>query len=204
MASRPEPSDLADKQPGGALSATPGDSNNQPKRPNNSNAKGKASTGNSTSGFRGDTEKMKGFVFELPTKDSQMTDTLDMLKRYVRTMYTSAPAMGTLFLQTPTAPAVKKPPAKPVPTGEPDKPGGPNELTDFDKELFKEHVRSYRKKVEVLERDLIAFFSVIFGQCGHTLRAELRSQAGFAEAELNSDCLPLDPRRDPGSPHSLR
>ena len=133
---------------------------------------------------------MKGFVFELPTKDSQMTDTLDMLKRYVRTTYTSAPAMGTLFLRIPTAPAVKKPPAKPVPTGEPDKPGGPNELTDFDKELFKEHVRSYGKKVEVLERDLIAFFfSVIFGQCGHTLRAELRSQAGFAEAELNGDCL---------------
>ena len=170
MTSRHEPTDLGGKQPGGAPSTPPEDSNNQPKRPTNNNPKGKGNTaGNSISNFRGDTEKMKGFVFELPTRDSQMTDTLDMLKRYVRTTYTSAPAMGTLFLRVPTAPAVKKPSAKPVPTGEPDKPGGPNTLTDFDKELFKEHVRSYGKKVEVLERDLIAFFSVIFGQCGHTL-----------------------------------
>ena len=36
---------------------------------------------------------------------------------------------------------------------------------------------------------MISFFSVVFGQCGHTLRAKLRSQAGFAEAELSSDCL---------------
>ena len=106
MASRPEPTDLGGKQPGGAPSGPPKDNNNQPKRPTNNNAKGKGGTGNSTSGFRGDTEKMKGFVFELPTRDSQMTDTLDMLKRYVRTTYTSAPAMGTLFLRVPTAPAV--------------------------------------------------------------------------------------------------
>ena len=166
----------------------PEEANSQTKRQNN-NQKGKPGTGNSSTGFRGDTEKMKGFVFELPARDSQMTDTLDMLKRYVRTTYTSAPAMGTLFLHVPTAPTVKKPASKPVPTGEPEKEGGPPTLTDFDTELFKERVRSYGKKVELLERELISFFSVIFGQCGHTLRAELRSLAGFAEAELNGDCL---------------
>ena len=188
MASRPEPTDTNEKQPSGTPSGSPKDANNQPRRPGN-NQKGKTGSGNSHAGFRGDTEKMKGFVFELPTRDSQMTDTLDMLKRYVRTTYTSAPAMGTLFLRVPVAPEIKRPAPKPVPTGEPEKRGGPATLTDFDTELFKEQVRSYGKKVEGLERDMISFFSVVFGQCGHTLRAELRSQEGFAQAELDGDCL---------------
>ena len=169
MSSKPEPSDLERKQPSGTPSGSSEDGNNQPRRPGNNNQKGKTGSGNGHTGFRGDTEKMKGFVFELLTRDSQMTDTLDMLKHYVRTTYTSAPAMGTLFLCVPTAPAIKKPAPKPVPTGEPEKEGGPATLTDFDTELFKEQVWSYGKKVEGLERDMISFFSVIFGQCGHTL-----------------------------------
>ena len=149
MASRPEPTDTNEKQPSGTLSGPPKDANNQPCRPGN-NQKGKTGSGNSHAGFRGDTEKMKGFVFELTTRDSQMTDTLDMLKQYVRTTYTSAPVMGTLFLRVPVAPVIKRPAAKPVPMGEPEKEGGPATLTDFDTELFKEQVRSYGKRLRAL------------------------------------------------------
>lgn len=188
MTNKSELSDLGGKQPSGNPPGQPKGANNQARRQNNSQ-KGKPRTRNSSTGFCGDTEKMKGFVFELPLRDSQMTDTLDMLKCYVCTTYTSAPAMGTLFLQVPTAPTVKKLASKLVPMGEPVTKGSPPTLTDFDTELFKEHIQSYGKKVELLERELISFFSVIFGQCGHTLCAELCSLAGFAEAELKGDCL---------------
>ena len=176
------------KQPGGNPSGPPSEGST-PRRTNNNSDKKKGETGNSTTGFRGDTEKMKGFVFELPTCDSQMTDTIDMLKRYARLTYTSAPSMGSLFLRVPKQPEIKKPGAKPIPTGEPEKRGGPPTITVFDTELFKVEVSNYGKEVRGLERDLIAFFSVIFGQCSPSLRAELRSQDGFDEAELKGDCL---------------
>ena len=180
--------DTDNKQPGGTPPG-PASEGGPPRRTNNNNDKRKGETGNSTTGFRGNTEKMKGFVFELPTRNNQMTDTIDMLKRYARMTYVSAPSMGSLFLRVPKQPEIKRPGAKPIPTGEPEKEGGPPTITVFDTEIFKVEVSTYGKEVRGLERDLIAFFSVIFGQCSPSLRAELRSQDGFAEAELKGDCL---------------
>lgn len=72
------------------------DGNN--KKQNNNPQKGKANTsGNSGTGFCSDTEKMCRYVFEVPPRNSQMSDTLDVLKRYVQSNYKSAPLMCTLF-----------------------------------------------------------------------------------------------------------
>ena len=158
------------------------------RRPNNNNTRGRAS-GNGTGNFRGETDKMRGFVFELPAKNSQLTETLDMLKRYVRLTYDSSPIMACLFSRKATNPKVTVPPKQPVPTGEPSTPNGDATLTEFDKEIFRDQVRSYRKEVRELKRDLVSLFSVVFGQCNPSLRAELRSQTKFAESELDGDCV---------------
>ena len=110
--------------------------------PTSTNTKNKANmSGNSGTGFRGDAEKMRGYVFEVPPRNSQMSDTLDMLKRYVRSNYKSAPLLCTLFATKPTKPAVEKPSDSAVPTGAPTTKGGQPVLTDFDKEIYKEPSR---------------------------------------------------------------
>ena len=105
------------------------------RRTGNNNNRGRAS-GNGTGTFRGETEKMRGFVFELPARNSQLTETLDMLKHYVRLTYDSSPIMACLFSRTATKPEVTVPPKQPVPTGEPATPNSDATLTEFDKEIF--------------------------------------------------------------------
>ena len=110
-------------------------------------------SGNGTNGFRGDTDKMRGYVFEVPPRNSQLSDTLDMLKRYVRFTYKSAPIMCSLFAIKPTKPAVQKPAASAIPTGAPATKGGAAVLTDFDREIYREQVKSYRQELLDLNRN---------------------------------------------------
>ena len=163
---------------------------NNHQTPAQTNTKNKANmSGNSGTGFRGDTEKMRGYVFEVPPRSSQMSDTLDMLKRYVRSNYKSAPLLCTLFATKPTKPVVKKPSDSAVPTGAPTTKDGKPVLTDFDKEIYKETVKGYLTECKDLERDMVSLFSVIFGQCNKQLRAQLLSQDEFHTHELGGDCL---------------
>ena len=132
---------------------------------------------------------MRGYVFEVPPRNSQLSDTLDMLKRYVRFTYKSAPIMCSLFATKPTKPAVKKPAASAVPTGALSTKGGNPVLTDFDREIYREQVKSYRQELLDLDRNMVSLFSVIFGQCNQQLRAQLLSQKEFHDCELEGDCL---------------
>ena len=143
--------------------------------------------GNGSNGFRGDTAAMGGFVFESPTRGSQLTETMEMLKRFVQSTYPSGPTMVSLFLDTPKAPEVKKPGKAPKATGK-DTNGDP-EVTPFDELLFHEEVKAYRKEDKALTRDLVALFSVIIGQCNEALRAQLVSTTGYTDKEIDGDCL---------------
>ena len=144
-------------------------------------------SGNSATTFRGDTEGMRGYVFELPAKGSQLTETLDMLKRFSSTTYDTGRWLATLFAKKPAMPAIEKPPDDATPTGT-DKAGNPR-VTDLDRESFKEQVKSYWKDVRDLQRDLAALFAVIYGQCNHSLRAHVSSQADYPKHELSGNCL---------------
>ena len=148
---------------------------------------GRNTNGNSATTFRGDTEGMRGYVFELPAKGSQLTETLDMLKRFSSTTYDTGRWLATLFAKKPTTPTVEKPPDDATPTGT-DKAGNPR-VTDLDRESFKEQVKSYWKDVRDLQRDLAALFAVIYGQCNHSLRAHVSSQADYPKHELSGNCL---------------
>ena len=147
----------------------------------------KSTSGNSATNFRGDTEKMRGYVFELPAKGSQLTETMDMLKRFSSTTYETGRWLATLFTKQPEMPTVERPPDDATPTGT-DKEGNPR-VTDLDRESFKEQVKSYCQDVRDLKRDLSALFAVIYGQCNHSLRAHVSSQADYPAHELSGDCL---------------
>ena len=147
-----------------------------------------STTGNGTGGFRGDTTDMKGHVFEQPSKGNQYLETLTVLKRYTSVTYESGPAMMSLFTAKPTKPKIKPPGAEPTPTGKVGADGKATRTT-FDEEMFKLDVKAYRAEAHDLNRDLVALFAVIVGQCNQALQATLMSQDGFSDRELDGDCL---------------
>ena len=166
--------------------------NNRRNNGNKQNAGGNrgqsTASGNGTGGFRGDTTEMKGYVFEQPAKGNQYLETLAMLKRYTSVTYESGPAMMALFSAKPSKPKIKAPGAEPTATGKVGSDGKATRTT-FDEEMFKLDVKAYRTELHDLNRDLVALFAVIMGQCNQTLQATLSSQTGFSEKELDGDCL---------------
>ena len=194
----PKPSTAADGGGSGQQgnNTSKGNNNN-----NNSNSNNNKSTKTAPK-FYGNTEAMKGHVFELPvTKRNadQFPKGMEMLRQFVAKTYASATEMQSLFVSNPRTPAVPRPPpfaekTSPVLNnkGEETFDADGNvicESNDFDKEFHRTQVQQYFKDTRQLKVDMGALYNVIYGQCNKDMRSSIDASDKNETKRQNGDCL---------------
>ena len=129
--------------------------------------------------YTGDTEELKGHVFDLGYNQSdQCTTTTREISHHVGKTYKygadvkrSIDSLTQLVLQVPTDP-VYPDPANPSPVI---------------KRLQERSVDAYVRRMEILEQNLRTLYSLIWGQCSMPLKARVESRNEFEIILTNMD-----------------
>ena len=119
--------------------------------------------------FKGETEAMNEFIFETAeeAKDPTMfVKTLEALERYSYKTYTSD--LSSIFYQ----------PVGELPTI--DKPEKPKKDADeYDKEEYSIKIKAHHANVKTLQVETKALWSVVWGQCSHSLVSKLMDETNM-------------------------
>ena len=133
---------------------------------------------------------MKGHVFQprhVSKNANQYHDTMEVLRQYVAKEYKTGRELMTLFLPTPTQPAVAEPPDDPTPTGRTTE--GAPKLTTQDAKTFELSIKRYLEWEDQLKDDMHSLFYVILGQCDKAIIAKLESVGEYTTQAAQGNCL---------------
>jgi Reverse transcriptase (RNA-dependent DNA polymerase)/Zinc knuckle len=122
---------------------------------------------------------MHGHVFQVfseSNSEKQYAKTIEVLSQYVA---------KTMKHANDLAPLLKK---LDVPTISTPKPLD-STATDVDKEIWKEEIKVHVARKNILEMNLMALHSVIWGQCSPNMQAKVKSMTGFEKAHESGDCV---------------
>ena len=154
------------------------------------NANNLAAKGDGRSKFTGNTTEMKGHVFQprhVSKNTNQYHDTVEVLRQYVAKEYETGRELMTLFLPTPTQPAVAEPPDDPTPTGRTTE--GAPKLTTQDAKTFELSIKCYLEREDQLKDDMHSLFYIILGQCDKAIIAKLESVGEYTTQAAQGNCL---------------
>ena len=116
--------------------------------------------------FKGETEAMNEFVFETAEEAKDPTlfvKTLEALECYSYKTYTSD--LSSIFYQ----------PVGELPTiDKPDKP--PKDADEYDKEEYSIKIKAHHASIKTLQVEMKALWSVVWGQCSHSLVSKLMDE----------------------------
>lgn len=133
--------------------------------------------------FRGTCEDMNGHVFQVPSESNdprQYEKTLEELQHYAnRNLKNGASDLSMLF-------------GVPLRTPRIERPTPPKDKEDaFEQEYYKQAVSQYLKRELLLTDNLIALYSVVWGQCSEIMQGRLSALGHFKAIQDAFDVVAL-------------
>ena len=123
---------------------------------------------------------MHGHVFQCFNESdtsNQFTRTVEALGEYIAKTIKNSGDMTSLTedLVLPTIP-------------EPGEPSS-DSTSEFKKEVWRTRVKSYVSRYEILESNLKAVYTVVWGQCSTMMRTKVKTSPDFKEHNAAKDCI---------------
>ena len=131
--------------------------------------------------FKGETEAMNDFIFETSEEAKDPTlfvKTLEALERYSYKTYTSD-LSSVIYQPVGEMPTIDKP----------DKPSA--SADEYDKEEYSIKLKAHLSNVKTLQVELKALWSVVWGQCSHSLVAKLLDEVDMDKWKKQGNVVEL-------------
>jgi hypothetical protein len=147
---------------------------------------GQPATGSTTAArkftFKGDTEELNGNVFECYEEQNdrrQYAKSLQALEAYSRKSMDGAADLSSLFEDTPTKPTLVEPENLSV----------TDSASEVKKLIFKEKVRRFVQRIDLMDSNVATLYSVIWGQCSDDMKARVKTHDEYKRATKENDCV---------------